>query len=170
MNNNNEFWKLKIVEYFGNYFSDEKYEKVEKEIVSIINGWVDNYSLQKDYQQTIFKCLEKNRFRIKDENKFDIVFNIIDKIPKISHWEIFYVLNNVDFNKIDKEKINKLLDKIFYLCGNDAVDINRSGVQYILSNIRKSNKISEESKKESTKLLKISFQNFIIDNMLLILD
>lgn len=158
---NQEFWKLKISENFGYYFSDKKFKIIEDEIFILIKKWIDNSFYQDiNYKTLLINSIVNLRFRFSDEKKLLLILYILDKKPEFSHREIFKIIENLDFSIISKIEIRKLMTKMQYLFSNDSINIQNSGIEFVLLNIRKSNILSAKENNNIDNLIKENFIRF----------
>lgn len=130
-------WKLVLFRELGYYFSDADYEVVSNEIFGISHQWTHEENVNILIVEKILKSLQSNIRRLSQEAIVVFSMEILDKKNYRFFDSVFEILSNIDFSKLSKELIRRLLSQINIVLGNEDKKRDYQHVEAFLIRLRK---------------------------------
>lgn len=141
-------WKTILFRELGYYFSDADYEVVSNEILDISRQYIREENVNIFLVEKLLESLRSNIRRLSQEDIVVFTMEILDKKYYRFFDSVFETLSDVDFSKLSKKLIRKLLSKINVVLTDDAKKRDYQHVKRLLIRMRKgqSNIVTEIDK------------------------
>jgi hypothetical protein len=134
--------KIKIFNHLGYYFSDYRYNIIEKEIIDIFNEWL--YSIKPTIYlgEDIFKAIQANVNRISIRKIVEFLIASLNKKYYRFYDNIFKTIRLIPYSKLNEEQVKELLDIIINIVKDKEEKYKYYELKYCLIYLRKT-KIEE---------------------------
>ena len=102
--------KIKSFNYLGYYFSDYRYNIIEKEIIDICNEWIYSAKPTVWLGQDIFESIQANINRINVRKVLDFFIATLNRKYYRFYDNVFKIIRLIPCDKISEEQIKEILD------------------------------------------------------------
>lgn len=148
----------KIITFFnsfkiaGYYLKDDEFQEYESRAYEYIEEWMKANERPIQIAETFFKCMNKVCYRLDQNRVADICISFLKKQYSRYYKEMFdLIVHCIDLNKIEQEKSNELIKRVYELMERDTNKQHKYDIEYFLVQIKKSNNILAASLDEIVK-------------------
>lgn len=148
--------KIKTFNYLGYYFSDYRYNTIEKEIVNICNEWLYSANLTLYLGQDIFEAIQANINRISIRKIVEFLIAALNKKYYRFYDNIFKTIRMIPYNKLNEEQVKELLDIVINIVKDKNKKYKYNELKYCVIYLRK-------TKVEECKILDEIIDNYWVE-------
>ena len=148
--------KINIFNYLGYYFSDCRYNTIEKDIIDICNEWLYSDKPTICLGKDIFKAIQANINRITIRKIVEFLINALNKEYYRFYDDIFKTITLIPYNKLDEEQVKELLNIVINIVKDKNKKYKYNELKYCLIYLRK-------TKMEECKMLDDIINNYWIE-------
>jgi len=130
-------WKIILFRGLGYYFSAVDYEIVSNEILGFSREWISEGNINIFLGEKLFKALRSNVRRLSQEEIVAFTMKVLDKKYYRFFDSVFEILSEIDFSKLSKELIKRVLSQITVALDNDDKKQSYTHVERLLIRMRK---------------------------------
>jgi hypothetical protein len=130
-------WKIILFRELGYYFSDADYEIVSNELFDFSREWIHDDNGNIFLGEKLFKAFKLNIRRLSQEEIVAFTMEILDKKRYRFFDSVFEILSDLDFSKLSKELIKRLLSQINIVLDNEGKKQDYQHVERLLIRMRK---------------------------------
>lgn len=134
--------KIKTFNHLGYYFSDYRYNIIEKEIIDIFNEWLYSIKPTVYLGEDIFKAIQANVNRISIRKIVEFLIATLNKKYYRFYDNIFKTIRLIPYSKLNEEQVKELLDIIINIVKDKEEKYKYDELKYCLIYLRKT-KIEE---------------------------
>ncbi len=144
-----EISQLLGFQHLGYYFLDEDYLRITKEIIGIINGWIESEERVFVLSDYIFEALKANVHRLDNQIILEIALRIFEKGLKRFYDNSLEVIEKIDFGKISDISFTTLIEQFKILMGDKSTRENCRKLGDVIISLRRQLKEQTEELHES---------------------
>ena len=125
-----------LLGFFGAYFSDEQYEKIQADLKSEFILWTEEQYAGDLICKAYLSALEKNQYRISAKVFFDVSYLIFEKGLKRWYDDVFGVLSRIRFEKLNDSDVEQYVSWLLKCVNDEEIVKNCYKLPSAIQNIR----------------------------------
>ncbi|WP_243299314.1 hypothetical protein [Bacillus litorisediminis] len=153
--------QLLAFQHLGYFFSEDYYSEVWKEIMKIIDDWIDSEDRIVALGDFIFDAIKDNLFRL-DNNLVvtKILMKVFDRGLRRFYDKVLQVVIRIDFDALNEENLTTIINQIEILIEDETARKNCNKLESAIISVRKKNlELSKELNKTVMRVMPEFYNN-----------
>lgn len=148
-----------LLNEFGYYLSDKEFEAFYKNLQKEFKIWMDEPYASDLIVKGYLTALEKNQYRISQNDFLEIAYCFYEKGFKRWYDDIFRLLSRIEFKNIEEIQIKKYLLWLIECANNDEISKEYHNLPLAMENVR----LQRDDASLLDKVVETRFNEFYID-------